>query len=320
MCNGLKGTSRVTEAAVIERDETFARATHFSGHESFAPRYGWLPKLYEAVRETPNLFRDDEAAILTLGLGKNMVRSIRFWGGAFGLTRQDGHETAMTPFAELLLDPKTGADPYLEAPESLWRLHWMITVHGGLGAWICAFIDNYDLEISRGRYVAHISDLAVATKGAISPSTAAAHADILIRTYADADDGNGGWEERLGSPFQELGLVRQTTVAGTPMLRFPKGKPMGLSAPAFAFALADFWRQAAHGSRTLSFRALMGERGSPGTVFRMDEASMHASLVELASHIAGFQLREDGVGGLVVQGEAGVIGQLEELAWPSVAR
>lgn len=56
------------------------QARVFSGHESFACRYGWLPKLYEAVEQDEELFADDERAILALGLGKNMVRSIRFWG------------------------------------------------------------------------------------------------------------------------------------------------------------------------------------------------------------------------------------------------
>ena len=56
------------------------RARVFSGHESFPCRYGWLPKLYEAISADPTLFSDDENAIVTLGIGRNMVKSIRFWG------------------------------------------------------------------------------------------------------------------------------------------------------------------------------------------------------------------------------------------------
>ena len=45
----------------------------FSGHESFALRYAWLPKAYKGLKDDPRLFADDEKAMLELGLGKNMV-------------------------------------------------------------------------------------------------------------------------------------------------------------------------------------------------------------------------------------------------------
>ena len=121
----------------------------FSGHESFACRYGWLPKLYEAAVDDPMLFSSDDVAILRLGLGRNMVKSLRFWGEAFGLTRTSGREVHVTRFAQMLLDPREGLDPYLETPGALWRLHWMLTIHAGLGAWAVAFLETYDREITR---------------------------------------------------------------------------------------------------------------------------------------------------------------------------
>ena len=67
--------------------ETKSGSQIFSGHESFACRYGWLPKLYEAVTDDPSLFSSDDRAILRLGIGRNMVKSLRFWGEAFRITR-----------------------------------------------------------------------------------------------------------------------------------------------------------------------------------------------------------------------------------------
>ena len=46
----------------------------FSGHESFACRYGWLPKLHEAVGADPELFADDDRAMAELGLGARAAR------------------------------------------------------------------------------------------------------------------------------------------------------------------------------------------------------------------------------------------------------
>lgn len=50
----------------------------FSGHETFPFRYPWLKKGFDAVLEDPSVFQRDEA-ITILGVGKNMVRSIRHW-------------------------------------------------------------------------------------------------------------------------------------------------------------------------------------------------------------------------------------------------
>jgi hypothetical protein len=53
----------------------------FSGHETFACRYSWLPKAARVVDEDALIFaseRENEAMV-RLGVGKNMVRAIRFW-------------------------------------------------------------------------------------------------------------------------------------------------------------------------------------------------------------------------------------------------
>jgi hypothetical protein len=59
----------------------------FSGHETFACRYAWLPKALQAIQSDPRVFADDDEAIVELGVGKNMVRSIRFWVEASGMAK-----------------------------------------------------------------------------------------------------------------------------------------------------------------------------------------------------------------------------------------
>src|SRR3982751_2851058 len=96
----------------------------FSGHETFPFRYPWLKKGYDAVREDGDVFvRDD--AITTLGVGKNMVRSIRHWCLAAGLLQEGkkggGSGVQVTQLGKLLL-AEDGLDPYLEDPATLWLL------------------------------------------------------------------------------------------------------------------------------------------------------------------------------------------------------
>jgi len=98
----------------------------FSGHETFPFRYPWLKKGFDAVREDGDVFARDDA-ITILGVGKNMVRSIRHWCLAAGVL-QENHETKggairATGFGVFLLADE-GPDPYLEDPATLWALHW----------------------------------------------------------------------------------------------------------------------------------------------------------------------------------------------------
>lgn len=48
----------------------------FSGHETFPFRYAWLKKGLDGLIKKPTLFTSEDA-VIDLGVGKNMVRSIR---------------------------------------------------------------------------------------------------------------------------------------------------------------------------------------------------------------------------------------------------
>lgn len=301
--------------APVWNDET-ASGQVFSGHESFACRYGWLPKLYEALSREPGLFASDERAILELGLGRNMVKSLRFWGDAFGLTRTEGRQVVLTEFAQKLLDPVNGRDPYLEEAGSLWRLHWNITTSARLGAWTTLFLDLHDLELSRDRLLSMVI-VKAALGSPISSNTAAAHVDILLKTYDSSRQARGVVvEDALGCPLQELDLLRTTTPAGVPTVRLNRGPKPDLDLPSFAYALQDFWSGTAPRSQTLSMRSLTLARRSPGAVFRLDEASLHERLEAVCAAAPKLKLREDGAGGLdiVSTGKTGPM-QLEAISW-----
>ena len=86
----------------------------FSGHESFQCRHLWLKKGYDFVKANRSF--NDEDAVLILGVGKNMVGSIRFWMKAFGMTDNNDQLTELAH--KLLAD--NGWDPYLEDEGTLW--------------------------------------------------------------------------------------------------------------------------------------------------------------------------------------------------------
>ncbi len=90
----------------------------FSGHESFPCKTLWLKKGYD-FQVAGHDFNNPEA-VITLGVGKNMVSSIRFWLKAFGVS--DGEKP--TWLGDYLFDSEKGKDQYLEDIATLWLMHF----------------------------------------------------------------------------------------------------------------------------------------------------------------------------------------------------
>src|SRR5215203_4457135 len=81
----------------------------FSGHESFQCRQQWLKKGYDYVKSNKSF--SDEDAVVELGVGKNMVNSVKFWLKAFSII--DTSEK-ITLFGDFIFNDETGFDKYLE--------------------------------------------------------------------------------------------------------------------------------------------------------------------------------------------------------------
>ena len=90
----------------------------FSGHESFPCKSLWLKKGYDYVVKG-NDFNSPES-VVGLGVGKNMVASIRFWLKSFGLTEND----KVSWLGDYLFNDENGKDKYLEDIATLWLLHF----------------------------------------------------------------------------------------------------------------------------------------------------------------------------------------------------
>ena len=271
----------------MKRSASECREERFSGHESFCCRYGWLPKFVHGIVESPNLFESDENAMLQLGIGRNMVRSIRFWAEAFGVAH--GGRTGqywLTEFGSKLMHPETGTDPFLEDHASLWLLHWRITTDGRLGAWSVAFDEYIDLELERGEFEALVGQRTARNPRQASASTIRQHCDIFLKTYADrtvALRNESEAEESLGAPWQELRLFNLSTRSGRGFIRFNRGPKRALTCEVFAKALWEFWQKMSPTSVGLPLLSLAGEKGSPGRAFKLT-LSATAELARAAAH------------------------------------
>lgn len=96
----------------------------FSGHESFFCKSLWLKKGFDYINEGADYNAPD--AVVRLGVGKNMVSSIRYWMKAFGMTQND----TLTNIANYILNTDTGKDPYIEDLGTLWLFHYLLVSTG----------------------------------------------------------------------------------------------------------------------------------------------------------------------------------------------
>ncbi len=107
----------------------------FSGHESFHCKSLWLKKGYDFLLSGGKF--TDADSVVKLGVGKNMVASIRFWLRAFGLSNMDD----VTKIADYLFNSDTGRDPYSEDLNTLWLLHFLLVNYRVASLYNLVFVD-----------------------------------------------------------------------------------------------------------------------------------------------------------------------------------
>lgn len=268
----------------------------FSGHQTFPFRYAWLPKGAGAVREDPEVFLQPDA-LVWLGVGKNMVASIRFWCEALGLLSMRGRSGMLTPLGELLFgsappaDPRRtsrrvreGADPYLEDPGTLWLLHWQLasrpypasTWHLAFTRWGESIFTRDDLA----RWLLRCAHEGNANRS--SSQSIRRDVDVFLRTYLPArDDRRRPLEDSFDCPLAELGLIRR---AGPGRFAFERGPRPSLPDEVLLFALADFWRYGAPDQKTLTLERVLFDPGSPGAAFKLGDRDLVEVLERLPAN------------------------------------
>ncbi len=253
----------------------------FSGHETFVFRYGWLKKAVDAVVADPAIFTQ-ENAIVTLGVGKNMVRAIRHWGLATQVLEEEPHSRGTRlQVANLgrFLFGEGGKDPYLEDPNTLWLLHWSLMSQGlRCTTWHWAFNHLPSNEFTRESLLQFLlKEVRHRSLPEPSESTLKRDIEVFVRTYAPVKSAkNTVAEDSLDCPFVELELLDQTAQSGHYRLR--RGSKPTLNHVVFAYCLADYWRRTAPQQKTMALADIAYKPGSPGAIFKLDENGIAATL------------------------------------------
>jgi len=177
----------------------------FSGHDTFQCRHLWLKKGYEYIKSGKSFGAED--AVVELGVGKNMVTSIRYWMRAFDLS--EGGEM-LTSFADTIFSDEKGFDPYLEDDASLWLLHYHLVRKGYATTYSLIFneLRKERVEFSKESFMRFMrtkseTDLPFT----FNKNTLESDFDVFVKLYIGTETTKDK-EEIVSGIFPELGLVR----------------------------------------------------------------------------------------------------------------
>jgi hypothetical protein len=293
----------------------------FSGHETFVFRYTWLKKAVDAVKADPRVFGKDDA-IVTLGVGKNMVRSIRHWGLAAGILQEEprsrGTAMQVSDFGQFLFGngdyDSFGVDPFLEDPNTLWLLHWLLISNSERSTtWQWAFNRFPSNEFTREGLLQSVEDeIRRLNLSMPSESTLKRDIEVFVRTYLSGrGNRTSAVEDSLDCPLTELNLLEE--MSGTSLLKIRRGPKSTLSDHVFAFCLMQFWEGTGSVANSLAFSEIAYSQNSPGTVFKLDENSLIERLEQLSFATNGALSYTEGAGLKQVYRKEGTIDSLQWL-------
>ena len=111
-------------------------------HGSFYLRSGWGTKIIQAVETDDMIFSPakEKLAIDNIGLGRVMIKALRYWADASGLTTEVKVQGGISENRERLFDLISENDRYFQKPGSLLLLHRNIALNKeNATAWYWAF-------------------------------------------------------------------------------------------------------------------------------------------------------------------------------------
>lgn len=255
----------------------------FSGHETFACKQHWLKKGLDYI-QTDNSF-GNEAAVVHLGVGKNMVTSIRHWIKAFGLV--DDHDKP-TSIAEFLFGDN-GADIYLEDTLTLWLLHYHLIERKKASIYHLVFnqFRRERQDFNKGHLERFLKRKIVENDDKVSDATLASDIKVFLNNYVSTDPND--IEEGYTNVLQELNLISHFTAIDdqgklTDWYRFNVSPKADLPFEALLYILLNQYA----GQQSLSLAALANDPTSLGNIFLLNEIALTDKLKQLPSQYGVF--------------------------------
>lgn len=183
----------------------------FRAHDTFFIRKGWLNKGLRNVQNDPAVFMGANGNPMDiLGIGANMVKALRYWLQAVGLTEEPpaGRRVqTLTQLGELIYEH----DPYLEEMGTLWLLHYRLATNKkDATAWYYFFNEFRLTEFTRDDFVIQLNSYIRLNDDEVSERSLEDDYNCIINTYVPRIKSKPEKvqpESNIDCPLGELGLI-----------------------------------------------------------------------------------------------------------------
>jgi hypothetical protein len=248
----------------------------FSGHDSFQCRQLWLKKGYDYVQEGKNF--NDEDAVVKLGVGKNMVSSIRFWLKAFNII---DNKDILTEFGKRLFDNENGYDPFLEDEASLWLLHYHL-VKNGLASIYSIIFNEFRKEklfFNKETFVNYVKRIGEGNSElSFNENTVGKDFTVFTNLYKN-DPESKDVEDSFSGILSEIELLKTTRKGKEEQFYIENTERYNLPEAVVLFTILD---NPNYGN-SISLNSLEFDLNSPGSIFALNRSGLINIISEIAS-------------------------------------
>lgn len=270
----------------------------FSGHETFTLRQNWPYKMVAYCNDalSQGKFADfnDAYAVVPLGVGKNMVSSMKWWGLQCGFLENTEEGIVPTLFSNLvfgcnqsgpsqdlftLLDGEP-LDLYGESKVTAWVAHWNLcsAPNKFTCAWYLFNVYN-DQFVTRDVLQKKVMEFAKSNGVSVTANTVKRDVEVLFRSYCPVVSKKDSSEDTVDNLFADLNLI---TLKGTSGFDISRSFKTSLPTPLFVWAVIDHWEtlNKISASQTLDWFDIAFAPSSPGRVFKLNESDLSSRLEE----------------------------------------
>lgn len=260
----------------------------FSGHETFHCRHFWLKKGYDFVQ---NMFKfTDPDAVVKLGVGKNMVTSIRFWMRAFGLLDDDDK---LSDFAHYLFG-EDGKDPYLENYGTLWLLQYSLTKSNRASIYPLFFNEfrRERTEFNKTHFEIFLTRKCNEMNLKVSPNSIKKDIEVFIKNYMRPRSKASNIEDDLSAILIDLNLIQELAVSesgGTSWYAIESRERNEIPKEIILFGILDNHNY----QNSVSFRNLLNDYNSVGCIFSLNSNGLIKKINEISEEFSDVIFTDD---------------------------
>lgn len=241
----------------------------FRAHDTFFIRKGWLNKGMRNVQKDPSVFMGANGNPMDiLGIGANMVKALRYWLQAVGLTEESSSGRKVQSFTEFgSILYKT--DPYFEEMGTLWLLHYKLASNKtDATSWYYFFNEFKIYEFTKDDFVEQLNIYIRMNDGEVSRRSLEDDYNCIINTYLPRIKSNPEKvhpESNIDCPLGELGLI---DIVNKKEKLYKKTSPKKDTLhPLILLAVIV---DQAEGQREIKISAIQNNTNNAGKVFNLD--------------------------------------------------